>query len=511
MTIIDFFDRGVRLNPQGTAYVAGEESWSYDAAYRLSCRVANGLLRAGFGRETKAGVLAPNDPRAWICVLGVWRAGLAWVPLNPAAGAEEACRVVDGFDCEVLFYHGSMAEAVDGLRPSLPKVTQFVCLDDLDAWTKDELDSPPDVERGMDDVVMVSPTGGTTGAPKGVMNTNRSLTATLAFVMMSVHYDADQPVVNLAALPMTHSAGIFSLGASARGGTVAVLPRAEPTAVLEAIERYRVTELFLAPTVVYRLMDVPDLARHDLSSLRYLLYAAAPMSTEKLRRALELFGPVLAECYGQTEAFAGISFLAREEHFVDGEVAPDSRLASCGRPNPLISVEIRDEGDKPVPVGEPGEICVRGDLVMKGYYAAPEATAETVVDGWLHTGDVGHFDHEGYLFITDRKKDMIISGGLNVYPSEVEQVIWGHPAVQDCAVIGVPHEDWGEAVTAVVELSPGASLEAAELIALCRDRLGGVRAPKRVEFVDSLPRSAAGKVLKRAIREQYWAGRSRQI
>jgi acyl-CoA synthetase (AMP-forming)/AMP-acid ligase II len=363
----------------------------------------------------------------------------------------------------------------------------------------------------MDDVVAVSSTGGTTGLPKGVMNTHRSLSACLAHLMMAFQYSAADTIVDLAALPMTHASGIISLAATARGGTVVILPRAEPNAILDAIARYRVTELFLAPTVVYRLMETPGIAQHDLSSLRYLLYAAAPMSTEKLRRAIDVFGPVMMELYGQVEAFAGISFLRPEEHFVDGRVAGDSHLASCGRPYPLITVEIHDDDDQLVPVGGSGEICVRGDLVMKGYYEAPEKTAETIVDGWLHTADIGHFDKSGYLFITDRKKDMIISGGLNIYPSEIEQVIWGHPAVQDCAVIGVPHDDWGEAVTAVVELNHGAQVEGDELIALCKERLGSVHAPKRVEFVDSLPRSATGKVLKRAIREQYWAGQTRRV
>jgi acyl-CoA synthetase (AMP-forming)/AMP-acid ligase II len=267
----------------------------------------------------------------------------------------------------------------------------------------------------------------------------------------------------------------------------------------------------LPPTVIYRMLEVPGVSDRQLSSLRYLLYTAAPMSTEKLRRALEVFGPVMMEGYGQAEACVGISFMRPEEHFVDGQVAPDSRLASCGRPYPMISLEIRDGEDRQVPMGESGEICVRGDLVMKGYYNAPEQTAKTIVDGWLHTGDIGHIDKDGYLFITDRKKDLIISGGFNLYPSEIEQVIWSHPAVQDCAVIGVPDEDWGEAVKAVVELNSGARLEPEELIKLCRSRLGSIRAPKSVDVIDSLPRSANGKVLKTEVRRPYWEKAGRRI
>ncbi|MFE5597698.1 class I adenylate-forming enzyme family protein [Streptomyces coelicoflavus] len=517
MAIIDFFDRGWRSAPDVPAYIGGDRTWTFTEARDLSCRIAHGLLGAGLERETKAAVLSPNDPRAWICVLGIWRAGLAWVPLNPAAPAPDLHRVIDEFDCEVLFYHPSLTPMVVDLAPLLPKVKHYVCLDasadhaSLADWTADQPATPPDVRYAMDDVVAVFSTGGTTGASKGVMNTHRSFAATVAHFMIAMQYRSDEPIVNLAALPMTHAAGVFSLAATARGGTVVILPKGDPDAVLDAIERHRVTELFLAPTVIYRLMEVPGVADRDLSSLRFLTCGAAPMSTEKLRRAIDLFGPVMAEGYGLVEVFAAVSFMRPEEHLVDGRVAPDARLASCGRPNPLINVEIQDSDGRPVPAGRSGEICVRGDLVMKGYYKAPEKTAESIVDGWLHTGDIGHFDDEGYLFITDRKKDMIISGGLNVFPSEVEQVVWTHPAVQDCAVIGVPHEDWGEMVTAVVELNPGASVGGEELIALCKERLGSVRAPKRVEFVDSLPRSANGKVLKRAVREQYWGGRSRQV
>jgi acyl-CoA synthetase (AMP-forming)/AMP-acid ligase II len=235
------------------------------------------------------------------------------------------------------------------------------------------------------------------------------------------------------------------------------------------------------------------------------------MSVEKLKRAIDVFGPIMAGGYGQTEAPAGISNLRPDEHFIDGKLANDTRLSSVGRPNPLVRVEIMNDANEVVARGETGEICVRGDLLMKGYYKEPDKTAETIIDGWLHTGDIGHLDREGYLHITDRKKDMIITGGFNVYPSEVEQVIWGHPAVQDCAVIGVPDEKWGEAVTAVVEINPGASVSAEELLALCKATLGSVKAPKSVEFVDALPRSSIGKVLKKDLRARYWAGAQRRI
>jgi acyl-CoA synthetase (AMP-forming)/AMP-acid ligase II len=518
MAIIDFFDQGWRSNPRGAAFVVNERSYSFTEIGELSCRIANGLLSAGFCREARGAVWAANDPIAWTCTLGLWRAGMAWIPVNPRASAEENFYALDAFDCEVIFFQKMFAAQVDALRPRLPRVRLWICIDDGDGhesslanWTRWHPTRRPDVSCAMDDVAAISPTGGTTGMPKGVMNTHRSMQTFIANFMIKVTYPADRPPVNLMAAPMTHTAGLLAVPCTARGGTVVVLTKPDPALMLASIAKHRVTEIFLPPTVIYRLLDIPSIRQCDFSSLRYLLYGAAPMSVEKLKQAIDVFGPVMMGGYGQTEAPGTISFLRPEEHFVDGKLAPDERLSSVGRPSPLVRVEIFDDDSLPLPQGESGEICVRSDLVMKGYYKDPDKTAETIVDGWLHTGDVGHLDAEGYLHITDRKKDMIISGGFNVYPSEVEQVIWAHPAVQDCAVIGVPDDKWGEAVKAVVELNAGQTVTAEELIALCKGKLGSVKAPKTIDFVAALPRSTAGKVLKKELRKTYWAGQERKI
>ncbi|MGU7771790.1 class I adenylate-forming enzyme family protein [Burkholderia sp. MR1-5-21] len=517
MAIIDFFDRGWRINPHGAAYIQDERSFSFQEIGELSCRVANALLAAGFAKEAKAAVWSDNDVTGWGCALGLWRAGLAYIPINGRSTPAENQYVLDAFDCEALFFQQAFAPAIDALRASLPKVKLWVCIDadlpwapSLATWSAGQPSTMPRVAYDMDDVVTLSATGGTTGLPKGVMNTHRSFQAYFAQFMMACTYGAQRPV-NLAAAPMTHTAGMMSLPCTARGGTVVVLPKPDPALLLRAIATHRVTEFFLPPTVIYRLLDIPGIDTLDFSSLKYFLYGAAPMSVEKLKRAIEVFGPVMAGGYGQTEAPASIANLTPAEHFVDGKLASDERLSSVGRPNPLIRVEILNDLGDVLPQGETGEICVRGDLVMRGYYNAPDKTADTIVDGWLHTGDIGHLDAEGYLHITDRKKDMIISGGFNVYPSEVEQVIWAHPAVQDCAVIGVPDDKWGEAVKAVVELNAGQSVSADELVALCKEKLGAVKAPKSVDFVAALPRSTVGKVLKKDLREQYWQGQQRRI
>ncbi len=518
MAIIDFYDRGWGINPDGVAYIQDDRSYSFEEVGRLSCRIANRLLGLGLPKETKGAIWAGNDVTAWACTLGLWRANMTWIPVNARNSAEDNHYILDAFDCEVMFYHSEFAQLIAQLRPSLPKIRHWICIDAdgddapaLENWVAGVTDQRPEVAVNMDDVVMLSPTGGTTGMPKGVMNTHRSCQTFIAHYMLACRYGADERPVNLAAAPMTHTAGLLAVPCTAQGGTVVVVSKPDPALIFQAIGKHRVTEFFLPPTVIYKLLEIPGIEKIDMSSVKYLMYGAAPMSVDKLKKAIDLWGPIMAGGYGQTEAPASISNLPPDHHFVDGKLASNERLSSVGRPNPLVRVEMMNDDNEILPRGETGEICVRGDLVMKGYYKQPDKTAETIVDGWLHTGDIGNIDAEGYLHITDRKKDMIISGGFNVYPSEVEQVIWGHPAVQDCAVIGVPDEKWGEAVKAVVELNPGQSVTGEELIALCKEKLGSVMAPKTVDFIPALPRSTVGKVLKKDLRESYWRDTERKV
>lgn len=518
MAIFDFFDRGYSLDGDATAFIMEGQRWSFNESYGITCQVANALLALGYPLETKAAVLSANHPVSWMCVLGLWRAGLAWVPVNPRSSVEEQQQLLDGFDVEVLFYQQGFSDIVVQLKEQCPNLRQLICIDGTSSIS-DSLSSlvasqpriAPSLKVPQDSLAAIMPTGGTTGLPKGVMLSHRNLGTSVANAIINNHYEPGESIVNLAAAPMTHSAGFLSLPASARGGSVVVLAKPDPEALLKAIEGQSVTEFFLPPTVIYRLVEMPGISERDFSSLKYFMYGAAPMSVEKLKQAIEVFGPVMLQGYGQSEAPGGIAAMRPGDHFVAGKVASDRRLSACGKPSVLNALAIKDEGGRTLAKGESGEICVRGDIVMMGYYKQPEKTAEAIIDGWLHTGDIGHLDSDGFLHITDRKKDMIISGGFNVYPSEVEQVLWTHASVLDCAVIGVPDENWGEAVKAVVELKDGTEVSSEELIALCKHKLGSVKAPKSVDFVTTLPRSPVGKVLKKELRDAYWQGVDRRI
>ena len=519
MSFVKSLDHGARRYPDRVCLQMGDEKLTYRALQALSYRIGNKLKAIGLGRGDHAAVLATNDITAFCCVFGFHRAGVTWVPANPKLNPDDIQYQFDFFDCKVVIYQKAFAPMIDSLRAALPKVEAFVCLDadlpnapSLESWLEGTSDELLEVLVDPEDLSLVMPTGGTTGRSKGVSLTNRNINTFVATCLYIFGYEHSVTPISLAAAPLTHATGLMSLHVMARGGRIIILTKADPAEMVDVIEKERVTEFFLPPTVIYRMLDLPGVADRDFSSLHYFVYAAAPISVEKLRQAIKIFGPCMAQMFGQAEAPGVCTYLSPKDHFEeDGSLGGEDRLSSCGYPTPLVDIKILNDDNVEVATGERGEICVRGDLVMKGYYKKPDITAQTIIDGWLHTGDIGFKDTDGRVHICDRKKDMIISGGFNIYPQEIEQVIWSHPAVQDCAVIGVPDEDWGEAVKVVVELNSGMKVTEAELLALCKKELGSLRTPKSVDFLDVLPRSPNGKVLKREIRQSYWVGRDRQI
>ncbi len=524
MRLADFLDKGASRHPSDApALTMHGQSRSYREVQRLSWSVGRALAAAGIRPGDKVAILSGNDPVAFSCVFGISRAGAVWCPVNPRNEANENRELLDLFDCRCLIYAAAFAPLVAAIAPGLPKLELLVALDGsgpgrsdpgsasvdngdpvagavaFGDWLAGVSDDPWQADP-VDDVVMIAGTGGTTGTPKGVMLTGHNIETMSALTLMSYPFDSGRRPVYLALAPLTHAAGVLCFPVMTLGGEIVIMPSPDLGEFLALIGRHRVSHAFLPPTLIYLLLDHPDVATADLSSLRCLWYGAAPMSAARLEQAIGAFGPVLGQLFGQTEAPMMISTLAPHDHLnPDGTLARE-RFSSAGRPTPLTTVGIMDTRGNLLPPGDRGEIVVRGPLVTPGYYRNEEATAEASRHGWHHTGDIGYLDAYNFLYIVDRLKDMIISGGFNVYSAEVEQALLAHPAVLDCAVVGLPDDKWGERVTAVIQCHPGHAVDPGDVRAFVRARVGGVKAPKQVEVWADLPRSRLGKVLKTEVK-----------
>ncbi len=513
MRIVDYLDKGASLGPDRPCLTTDEGSLTYAEVQELTYAVAAALAGSGVAPGDKVAIISGNDPVAFSCVFAISRAGAVWCPINPRNEAAENRELLDLFDCSVVIFKQAYADLVGRIRDDLPKVTTWVCLDPPEGglprtvtWAEflargsaDEGAGRVDLS-GVDDLAAIVGTGGTTGRPKGVMLTGTNLETMTAITLMSYPFEG-RPVY-LALAPLTHAAGVLCFPIMALGGEVVIMRTPDVAAFVATIERHRVTHTFLPPTLIYMVLAHPSLDTTDLGSLQCLWYGAAPMSAARLEEALTRIGPVMAQLFGQSEAPMMISTLPPRDHFrPDGSIATE-RLSSAGRPAPLVTVAIMGPDGTLLPTGERGEIVVRSSLVMPGYYKNEQATAEASAHGWHHTGDVGYLDEDHYLFIVDRAKDMIITGGFNVYSTEVEQAVMSHPDVQDCAVIGLPDDKWGERVVAVVQPHAGRTIDAATLTAYVKERIGSVKAPKQIEIWADLPRSKVGKVLKTDIKER---------
>jgi fatty-acyl-CoA synthase len=504
MSLTFYLDKGASLGGEAACLSLDDVTLTYDQVVELSYAVATALRRSGVAPGDKVAILSGNDPTAFSCVFGISRAGAVWCPINPRNAPSENAELLDLFDCTTLIFQGAFDELVTDIAPSLPKLTTLIRLgpaDDVaiafDDWLAAAKDDPQVEADPPDDLVAIVGTGGTTGRPKGVMLTGRILETMSAIVLMRYPFEGRPAYLALA--PLTHAAGVLCFPILALGGRVVIMDHPDVGQFLELIEQQRITHTFLPPTLIYMALAHASLDTTNLSSLQCFWYGAAPMSTDRLAEALDRIGP-MAQLFGQSEAPMMISTMSPAEHRrPDGGIAVE-RLSSAGLPSPLVTVAILGEDGLPVLPGERGEIAVRGSLVMAGYYRNPEATAEASVGGWHHTGDIGFLDDDGYLFIVDRAKDMVITGGFNVYSAEVEQALMAHAAIRDCAVVGLPDEKWGERVTAVVQLKAGAELDVDELTAFVKQRIGSVKAPKQIEIWPDLPRSTVGKILKTDIR-----------
>jgi acyl-CoA synthetase (AMP-forming)/AMP-acid ligase II len=475
-------------------------------------RYAQAMAAVGLGPGSPVATLALNRPE----VLFSWGAGMQvgcrTTPLTATASAEDHAYILDDAGIETLVFDPELRDRAAQLADRVPGLKHLLSLGpsdvgkDLNALARSfgarQL-NPPAVDPETVDRIMY--TGGTTGRPKGVMGSYRSAAAVIAIQMAEWQWPEQHRF--LICSPLSHAGAGFVLPTLLRGGSMMVLPRFDPDQVLDVVEKHKITAMMLVPTMLYALLDHPRLEKADLRSLETIYYGAAAMSPARLEEAITRFGPIFFQFYGQSECPLTITVLRREEH----DVSRPGRLSSCGRPVPWMDVGLLDDGCNHVQVGEPGEICARGPLAMSGYWKQPAQTDEVFRGGWVHTGDVAIQDDEGYLTIVDRKKDMIVSGGFNIFAREIEDVIASHEAVAAVAVIGVPDDKWGEAVKALVVLRSSATASQEELAGLVRDRKGPVHAPKSVEFIDALPTTPLGKVDKAALRNRFWTGQDRNV
>ncbi|MGJ7512195.1 class I adenylate-forming enzyme family protein [Variovorax sp. GT1P44] len=517
MRIADYFDGAAAQYPDNLAFVDGEMRMDFAQAQKTSHAIANALSRekqAGAGPHVA--IYSPNDYRVTLLHLGINLADMAWLSVHIKNAVETNAEVLDYFDADIVFFHSHFESSVPLLKARLSKARLYICIDrasehgrSMDEWMADCWHSFRNEQEDPETVAFLQPTGGTTGPSKGAVHTHRTLE--MMGLAVSMEFEVNAESRHLVIAPLTHAAGLIVLGLAVRGCATIILPGFDAEAVLGLIEKERVTHLFLPPTAVYALMAHPRTKTTDFSSLKCFIVGAAPIAPEKFKEAVRVFGPVMYEGFGQTETLIPILVKRPSDYLLGDGSFDEDAVRAAGKPVRVVRVGIMDAEGKLLPAGERGEIVVRSSMTMQGYYKKPEDTAAASTFGWHHTSDVGVIDERGFVTIVDRMKDMIVSGGFNIFPVEIEKLIQGHPAVLDCIVVGVPDEKWGEAVKAVVQLKPEQTLDEAELIALCKDQLGSVKAPKTVEFWDTLPRSAVGKLLKKDVRAKYWGDQWRAV
>jgi long-chain acyl-CoA synthetase len=516
MIIPDYVERNAKFYPNKTAIkVVGDRSCTFSELKERMYRLANGLLQIGLNRGDRVAVLAENCLEYPEMYFGTAKAGGVMAPLNYRFAPREVSALTNESGATVFIMQAQYADMVKSLQPELKTIKRYICIGDTpegmlnyDALLAASPATNPGIERSSEDLFCLMHTGGTTGTPKLTMITHRNEVSRA--VVWIIETGITYGDVFMVFSPLFHTGASWPLLFNTiLGNTFVILKRFDVAEMAKTIEEDKVTATMVMSQIVPNFTNHPAVAekKHDLSSLRLILVGAAVLPEPHLRRLLELFpGCRVTNNGGQTECgiFSGIRL---DEH-IGG---PPEILNSAGRASINMEIKIVDENDKELPPGEAGELCVRGDGVMKGYWNKPEETAWSMRGGWQHTGDVCKIDEEGYLYYVDRKKDMIKSGGENVYSKEVEDALYTHPAVAEVAVIGIPDEKWGEAVKALVVLKKQEKITAEELIAHSRNYIAGYKCPKSIDFLDSMPRTPLGKVDKPKLREPYWQGLGRKL
>jgi len=501
-----------RAMPEAPAIVYRGRTTSYAALDRSSSKVANALIAEGIRPQTRVAHLDKSSDAFFELMFGVAKAGAVMVSVNWRLAAPEIQHIVNDAEAEILFVGEEYFPVIDKIRGELTTVAKIVAFgrhpewESFDSWRDRQPASDPHLPTRRSDTAVQFYTSGTTGLPKGAELTNANFGALLPLWTETWLLGPGTPA--LVCLPMFHIGGAgWGTACLFAGATCHVVREFIPAQVLEIIERERLQVLLLVPAMILFLVQAPQIRETDLSSMRLIVYGAAPIPVELLKQAMAVFPCGFQQVYGLTETTGAITLLPPEDH----DPNDARKLLSCGYAQKGVELRIVGDDGRDLGPSQVGEIAVRSAQVMRGYWKLPEATARTIQGDWLFTGDAGYLDERGYLYIYDRVKDMIVSGGENIYPAEVESALFGHPGVADVAVIGVPDERWGEAVKAIVVKKQGAELTPGELIGWARERIAGYKLPKSVDFVEALPRNPTGKILKRELRKPYWGDRVRQV
>lgn len=512
----ELVSRSARIHARQIALHTGSKSLTYEALDRRSNRLANALLGCGLARGDRVGIYLPNCMEIVEIELACYKAALVKAPFNARLSPAEVGEIVANSGAALIVTTAERAEAfLPHLKAGEP-LPKLVFVDgpegSADAYAgllerASDVFEAARVEAG--EVAVLHYTSGSSGVLKAAMQTFGNRLAQLRKFLMRSEGMREGHLLGLVG-PITHASGMQIVPALCSGATIRLFSGFEPGRFLADMKADRVTHTFMVPTMINMLLGELEGRYRPLPDLQRLGYGAAPMAPARILRAMDVFGPVLSQGYGAGETTSGVCALSVEDHLFARAAAP-GRLASCGRPFLESKVEIVDDAGEPVATGEIGEIVVGGDDVFAGYWRAPELTAEVLKNGRYHTGDLARMDEDGFVYIVDRKKDMVISGGFNVYPSEVEAVLYQHEAIADACVFAVPDEKWGEAVAAHVVLKPGHALDGSALDAFCAERLGGFKRPRRVAFVEALPKNPNGKVARKQIQAPYWAGQSRMV
>jgi acyl-CoA synthetase (AMP-forming)/AMP-acid ligase II len=512
-TFADIIYRNALLHPGDVAFICGSQRITFAQFNDRVNRLIQGLHSMGVKKGDVIGVLSWNCLEYADVYGAAMKGGFIASPFNPRLHEDELEYLIDYSEANTLFIGPDLVDTVTGLRSRLPKIKNYISFGDSvpDMHYHHEMlatrpSHEPDLIVSRDDPYLIFYTSGTTGVPRGALYTHfRKLDNTRIKALEMGVKPEDRHVL---VLPFFHIGGdchvwpFFLVG-----GCNIIMPQKsfDPVAVLEAIQNEKATDMQIVPTQLNSILSCPDLKNYDLCSLGRIYYAASPMPLELLRKGLEIFGPIFSQGYGQTESGPQICALPRKNHQVlDGSAEAQKVLHSCGQPSLGVHVRVVDEENRDVPPGTIGEIIAQSDSLMVAYWNRPDETRQALVDGWLHTGDLGYYDEKGFIYIVDRKKDMIVSGGENVYSREVEDVLYRHPAIEEVAVVGIPDAVWVERVHAVVALKAGSGAKENEIIAFCKSHLASYKAPKSLEFVESLPKNPQGKILKKEIRKRYW-------